>query len=99
MPTIPIIEIPGVGTVFQRLRGGWNWAHRDGTNTMADAVPGQNTLEWRWYDHNGNARWAIERYEPDGQPADFFTKRAALASLAYHHFQLGIPAAAGGDAA
>jgi hypothetical protein len=93
MPTIPIIDIPGVGAVFQRLLGGWNWAHRNGADSMADAIPGQNTFEHRAAD----GRWVIERVGSDGQPADFFTEAFAGASLLAYHFQLGIPA--GGEAA
>src|SRR5215475_9513328 len=91
MPTIPIRHIPRVGVVFQRLRGGWNWSHRDGTNSMADAIPGQNTFEHR----SADGRRVIECYESDGQPADFYTEAFARASLLAYHFQLGLPAAPG----
>lgn len=92
MQTIPIIDLPGVGTVVARPHGGWNWnwRHLDGTDTMTDSVPGQNTLEWRWYAADGTARLAIESYQPDGQPADFFTRRHAIASLLADHFGLGL---------
>ncbi len=91
MPTIPIRYIPRVGAVFLRLGGGWNWSHRDSTNSMADAIPGQDTFEHRAAD----GRSVIEHYESDGQPADFYTERDALASLLAYHFQLGLRAAPG----
>jgi hypothetical protein len=89
MLTIPIRYIARVGAVLLRRSGEWNWSHRDGTNSMADAIPDQNTVEHRGAD----GRWVIERYESDGQPADFFTEAFARASLLAYHFQLGIPAA------
>jgi len=91
MPTIRIIDIPRVSAVLLRRSGGWNWSLRDGTDTMADAIPGQNTFEHRAAD----GRWVIERYDSDGQPADLYAERDALASLLAYHFQLDLPAAQG----
>ncbi len=33
MPTIRLIDIPAVGTVIERIWGGWGWLHRDGTSS------------------------------------------------------------------
>jgi hypothetical protein len=38
-----LVDIPAVGTVIERIRGGWGWLHRDGTGSVRSTPVGLPT--------------------------------------------------------